>query len=152
VAASACASAAVTARQLLLQLHRRALDRLADAEVAAAAADVLDLVDVRVGRSERAAQQRDGRHDLTWLAVAALRDVLLQPGLLHGVQPLAVGKALDRRDLAPSHVADVRDARVEGGAVQVAGARLADVDAAPVLRPRETELVAQRPQHRQVAG
>ena len=43
-------------------------------------------------------EQRGRAHDLAGLAVAALRHVLLDPRLLHGVEPVAARQALDRRD------------------------------------------------------
>ena len=46
------------------------------------------------------AQQRDGRQDLPRHAVAALHRLLVEKRLLHGMQLVAVGQALDRRDLA----------------------------------------------------
>src|SRR3954469_1739913 len=66
---------------------RHGVDRLADARVRAAAADVRHgVVDVLVGRARVLAQQRDRRHHLAALAVAALRHLVLDPGLLHRVQ------------------------------------------------------------------
>ena len=50
-------------------------------------------------------EQRGRRHDLAGLAEAALGDVLVEPGLLHGVEAVAVGQALDRGDRRPAHSA-----------------------------------------------
>ena len=77
---------------------RGAVDGPADPGVGAAAAHVLDGVDVGVGRVRVRGEQRGGGHDLAGLAEAALRDVLVDPRLLHRVQRVAVGEALDRRD------------------------------------------------------
>jgi len=83
-------------------LAGRVGDRLADARVCAAAANVAQRVDVSVGDlpafSADLVDERDGGHDLTGVAVAALRDVVLQPRLLHRMQLLADGRrqALDR--------------------------------------------------------
>src|SRR3989442_5203500 len=75
------------------------VDRRADALIGAAAADVGHrLVDVLVGRLRVLLQQRRGRHDLSRLAVAALRHVERRPRLLHGMR--AGGrKPLDGYDL-----------------------------------------------------
>src|SRR2546426_12373845 len=75
------------------------VDRGADALIGAAAADVGHrLVDVLVGRLRVLLQQRSRRHDLSRLAVAALRHVERRPCLLHGVR--AGGrKPLDGDDL-----------------------------------------------------
>src|SRR5207302_4295739 len=63
---------------------RRGMNRSADPRISAAAADVGHrLVDVLVGRIGLLAQQRDRREDLPALAVAALRHLVLDPGLLH---------------------------------------------------------------------
>ena len=66
-------------------ISRRAVDGRADALVGAAAADVAGHrgVDVGVGGLRLRGEQRRGRHDLAGLAVAALRHVELDPGLLH---------------------------------------------------------------------
>src|SRR5687767_11488814 len=63
----------------------RAMDRLANARVSAAATDVAAhrLIDIRVGRFRVLFQQRRGGHDLAGLAVAALGHVDLDPRLLH---------------------------------------------------------------------
>src|SRR4051794_29892969 len=144
----------------LADLHRRRAlaDRLADAGIRAAAADVAQLLELVVAdrvaaRSVGVVDHRHGRHDLAGLAVAALRDVGLQPRLLHGVQLAAArrGETLDRRDLVGRP--DLRDrhrARVELLAVDVARAGLADADAAAVLRAADAEHVAQDPQHADV--
>src|SRR6476469_6770546 len=108
------------------------MDGATDAEVRAAAADVLERVDVRVARMRVRGEERDRRHDLAGLAEAALRDVLVDPRLLHRVQRVAFGEPLDCRDFATGAVAQRSDARVEGGAVEVARARLAHTDPAAV--------------------
>src|SRR5262245_22123025 len=73
-----------TTRQPLRRC-RSALDGLADADVGAAAAYVaghrrvyVGIVGVRV-----CSQQSRRRHDLSRLAVAALNDLVIEPGLLH---------------------------------------------------------------------
>src|SRR5882672_4982923 len=71
----------------------------ADALVGATAADVgHGLVDVRVGRLRFLGEERGRGHDLAGLAVAALRDVDLRPGLLHRVRAVA-RQAFDGDDL-----------------------------------------------------
>src|SRR5882672_5422027 len=63
------------------QVHARA-----DALVGAAAADVGHRrVDIGVARLRVFPEQRSGRHDLSGLAVAALRHVERRPGPLHGM-------------------------------------------------------------------
>src|SRR5580693_8045153 len=66
---------------------RGSVDGLAHLLEGAAAADVGDdLVDLLVGRPRRLLQQRRHRHDHAALAIAALRDLARDPGLLHLVQ------------------------------------------------------------------
>src|SRR2546425_12733271 len=62
----------------------RSLDGLADAWIGSAAADVPGhrLVDVGVRGRGDLRQQRCRRHDLTGLAVAALPDLEVEPGVL----------------------------------------------------------------------
>ena len=54
-------------------------------------------------------EERYGLHDLADLAIAALRDIDLTPGLLDRVISSWM-KSLDRRDLAADHVGNRRDA------------------------------------------
>src|SRR5262249_59212472 len=86
--------------------HLRAgLDGLTDAVIRAAPADVAYLVQVRLADLAallpRRPDLRDGGHDLAGLTVAALRDVVLQPRLLHRMELLAdsAGQTLDGRHL-----------------------------------------------------
>src|SRR5687768_9677974 len=71
-------SAALMTHPSLVRLFRGRVDRLADARIGAAAADVAvhGGIDVRVRRVRLLLEQRRGRHDLSGLAIAALRDVV----------------------------------------------------------------------------
>src|SRR5207237_338294 len=79
---------------------RRALDRGADAGVGTAAADVSRhrRVDVGVRRVRFRREQRGGGHDLARLAVAALHDLHVQPGLLGPLAARRLAACLDGRD------------------------------------------------------
>src|SRR5207253_5720477 len=68
-----------------LELRGCATDGPADARVSAAAAEVGERRDVGIARRGPARDEIHGRHDLARLAVAALSDVLLDPGLLDRV-------------------------------------------------------------------
>ena len=62
------------------------VDRLAHLLIGAAAADVGDgAVDLPVARVRGVLQQRGDRHYHAALTVAALRHLLVDPGLLHGM-------------------------------------------------------------------
>src|SRR5262252_2591791 len=93
---------------LCLAVARGALDRLADADIGAAAADVAchGSVDVRIIRVRRVSEQRRRRHDLTRLAIAALDDFQIQPGLLDRSSGTRSADALDRGDGAIANDAD----------------------------------------------
>src|SRR3954462_11548517 len=78
---------------------RRGMDRLADTRVRAAAADVGHrVVDVFVGRVRVLPEQRGRGHHLPTLAVPALRHLVVDPRLLHRVQPALRREALERDD------------------------------------------------------
>src|SRR5260370_11997021 len=81
-------------------LPRCALDRFTDPHVRGAAAEVAAhrLLDLLVVRPGSGLEQRDRAHDLTALAVAALHDVFVDPGLLHGAAGGVLGDALDGDD------------------------------------------------------
>src|SRR4029077_12684184 len=81
----------------------RLLDGLADAGIRAAAADVAreGVCEVGVRGRRDLREQRRGRHDLAGLTVAALNDLEIQPGLLHGLTDRGLSDRLDRRDRMP---------------------------------------------------
>src|SRR5438132_12267099 len=90
---------------------RGLLDGFTDAQIGPAAADVARHggIDVGVGRMRVACQQRRSGHDLTRLAVAALHDLPVEPGLLN--LPAHRGRAdrLDCRDFGAANTVDRSD-------------------------------------------
>jgi hypothetical protein len=122
-------------------------DGQAHARVGAAPAEVGDGGDVRFGGPGLGGEQRRRRHDLARLAIAALRHVLLDPGLLHGMQALA-RQALDRDHAAVPDGAHRQRARSDRLSVQVHGAGPAQPGAAPVFGAREPQVVAEHPEER----
>ena len=78
-----------------------------DADISSAAADIGKVgIDISVGRLRVLLQKCHRRHDLTGLAVAALRDILCKPGLLHGMP--AVGRqAFDGGDFLIDDINDL---------------------------------------------
>src|SRR6516225_5089302 len=130
---------------------RRSVNCRAHLLIGAAAADVADIgVDVGVGRLRLLLEQRRHRHDHPALAVAALRHVMLEPGLLHLVQGAARGEPLDRGDLLALGRAHRHRARARGLAVHVHGAGAALGDPAPVFSSGKADLLPQHPQERGV--
>src|SRR6266496_4156897 len=126
------------------------VDRLADAVIGTAAADVADLIEVGVGqRAALLSDLGDSGHDLARLAVAALRDVHLEPRLLHRVQILADGgrQPLDGGDLVSGgDVPHLHGAGIEGLAFDVRRACPAHLETAAVLGSGDAEQVAQDPE------
>jgi len=127
------------------------MDGFADALVSAAAADVAahEIVDIGVGGVGFLGKQRDCRHDLSGLAVAALRHVFFHPGLLHGMAAIG-GEAFDGGYFLSCHAGDGRDTGARGFAVDVHGAGSAQRHAAPKLRAGHVQRVAQHPEQRHV--
>src|SRR5689334_18423535 len=76
---------------------RCGLYRFADSLVRSATAQVAAhrRVDIRVARVRILREQRDRRHDLSGLAIAALHDVLLDPRGLHRVGDAIAFQPLD---------------------------------------------------------
>src|SRR5271168_3130420 len=90
-------AAMVMARSLRLRARRRLLDGGADAHIGAATADVSRhrRIDIGIVGVWCRGKQRGRRHDLPGLAIAALNDFEIEPGLLH---PGAHGRRLDAFD------------------------------------------------------
>src|SRR5690348_14791744 len=130
------------------------LDGGGDALVAAAAADIAAhrVIDFGLRRVFRRGQQRGGLHDLTSLAIAALRDVQGAPGFLHRMIAVVV-EAFDRRHRAAADIANDSRTSTGGLAVYMDRAGAAQRDAAAVFRSGEPQLVPQIPEqwHRWVA-
>src|SRR3954464_5554055 len=79
---------------------RRGVDGFPDLLESAATADVAHrVVDIGVGRLGLVLEQRRGGHDHSRLAVAALRNVVLEPRLLHLGQHAVGGETFDGGDL-----------------------------------------------------
>ena len=81
-------------------IARRRVHRPANRLIGSAAAQVAvhGFVDIGVGGIRSLGEQRRRGHDLTGLAVAALRHVLFDPGPLHRMAPSVGGKAFDGGD------------------------------------------------------
>src|SRR4029079_8500830 len=132
---------------------RRLLDRLANTDIGAAAADVAGHcgVDIGVARIGIAREQCRGRHDLTRLAIAALDDFEIEPRLLNF---LTCGRLSDRFDGRDRSVADAlyrRYAGAYGRAVHMHGAGAAERHATAELGARHAEHIAQDPEERDVS-
>src|SRR6266849_1901710 len=91
---------------------RRVLDSLADSHIRAAAANVPRHggVDIAIGRVGLGGEQRRRGHDLARLAIAALRHLQLDPGLLNLFAAGCGANGLDRGDALAGRGSDRRDA------------------------------------------
>src|SRR5262249_14229530 len=93
-------------------------------------------------------EPRGNRHDHAGLAIAALRHVVLNPGLLHLVQRAVLGKPLDGGDMFAFNRAHRHRARSHGRSVDVNGAGTALGNTAAVFRAGEANLLPQHPEQR----
>src|SRR5580658_6558060 len=131
----------------------RFMNRLANANVGSAAAKVTihGRVDVLIGGLGRLGEQCRGGHHLSSLAIAALRDVDLQPSELQWMGPVR-RKSFERRDRRFGGRGDGRLTAPHGLAVQVHRARAALSDAAAVLGPFQLQNIADHPQQGHIRG
>src|SRR5271155_4199057 len=136
---------------LLVACHnvRGALDSFADSRIRAAATDVSGHggVDVAVGWIGVGGEQGRRRHDLARLAIAALRHLQLDPGLLNPLAGRRGANSLDRGDALTGNCRDGRDARAHGHALEVDRAGAAQATAATEFRSAHTKDIAQHPEH-----
>src|SRR5881396_496551 len=118
---------------------RRVLDSLADSHISTAAADVPRHrgVDVAIGRVGVGGEQRRCGHDLARLAIAALRYLQVDPGLLDLFAGWRGTDRLDRGDAFAGRRGDRRDARAHRLAVDVDRARAAQRHAAAEFPARD---------------
>src|SRR6266853_5468133 len=130
----------------------RVLDSLADSHISAAATDVPRHrgVDVAVCRVWFGGEQRRRRHDLAGLAIAALRDLEIEPRLLNLPAGGCGTDGLDRGDALAGRGGDRGHARAHRLAIQVDGARAAQTEAATEFRACHSEHIAKHPKQRRV--
>src|SRR5262245_11314652 len=127
------------------------LHRLDDVGIDRAAADVPAHVfaDFSVGAGVTFAHTGDGGENLARCAVAALERVVIDEGLLHGMQrPPARREALDGRDRTPLRCYRERQARQHPTSCDQDRAGTALAMVAALLRSREVEMIAQRVEQR----
>src|SRR5262249_51730563 len=129
----------------------RGVDRSAHLLEGATATDIGDrAIDVRVRGLGPVLEQRRPRHDHSCLAIATLRHIVLDPGLLHLVQSVAFGQPFDRRDVLAFGGADGKRAGAHSLALNMNCAGAALGDAAAILGAGQTNLLANDPQQRSV--
>src|SRR6267143_1028545 len=128
------------------------LDSLADSHISATAADVPRHggVDIAVGRVGLGGEQRRCGHDLAGLAIAALRHLELDPGLLDLLAGGGGTDSFNRSDALAGRGRDRRDARAHRLAIEVDRARAAQAEAATEFRAGHSEHVAKHPEQGRV--
>src|SRR5437899_339532 len=131
---------------------RGGVDRLAHLLEGAAAANIGDgLVDVLVGRLRLLIQERRHRHDHAGLAIAALRHVVGNPGLLYLVQlAIRASQALDGGDFLAGGLADGHPAGAHCHAVDMDGAGAALCNAASIFGSGQSDILADCPKKRRI--
>src|SRR5580692_3828809 len=132
-----------------LRCARGRVDRGAYALVGSAAADVGHRrVDFGIGRLRLVLEQGSRRHHHAALAIAALRHVEIEPGLLYRVQLAVLRQRLDGGDLLGADRSDRDLARARGDTVDVYGAGAALGDAATIFGAGQADRVADDPEQR----
>src|ERR1700716_723405 len=123
------------------------MDRVFDALVTAAAADIArHRFSYLIVCGFWIFHQQCGRlHNLAGLAIAALRDIYLAPGLLNRVITRGM-EAFDGRDLSVDHVGNRSDAGTYGLLVHDDGARAAESLAAAKFRTRQSDFITEKPE------
>src|SRR5262245_35322676 len=134
-----------------LGLHEfsSAANGLDDALICAATAKVVGhcRLDLGQGRVLAFVEQGGGGHDLTALAIAALRHADLDPRLLDRMRAV-LRQPFDGRDLIADRGRRLQLARLHGQPVDMDGAGAAARNAAPVFRSGEPDGIAQHPKQR----
>jgi len=116
-----------------------------DLRIGAAPAEVAahQFANVLPGGRPSLADQSHGRADLARCAIAALESVLIDEGLLHGMQPTILGEPLDGGDLrAVLHDGEGKTG-VDAHAVHQHGAGATLAVITPLLGPGQPEMVTE---------
>ena len=114
--------------------------------IGTAAADVAGhgRINVFICRFGLAVEQGCSRHDLTRLAITALRDLCINPGLLYRVA-LVIRKSLNGGDLLGAGCCDGQGAGANGVAVEMNGTGSTLSNAAAIFSTGESYLIADDP-------
>ena len=127
------------------------MDCLAHLLEGAAAANIGDgFVDVLVGRLRFLLEKRSHRHDHSGLAISALRNVIVDPGLLNFVQRAVSGQPFDRGDLLAAGFADQYATGAHRNAIDMDRAGSALCNATTVFGAGQADIFADRPKQRRI--
>jgi hypothetical protein len=86
---------------------------------AAAANIAYRIVYIAVGRMRLVLEQSDYRHDYPALAIAALRNIMIDPGFLDAVQDAITSQSLNRQDLFSDRVPNLNATGSDSCAINV---------------------------------
>src|SRR5438093_3692878 len=128
-----------------------AVNRAPNAVIGSAATDVSRhrLCNLFIRRMRILGQQRGCGHDLSALAVAALRNFFRDPRLLKRIQSVG-GESLDCGDALSRNLGDQRGTRAHRSPVHVHRASATETGTAAELRATEFQRVAQHPEQRRL--
>src|SRR4051812_33423513 len=123
------------------------MNRASNARVGSAATDIAPHADIDffISGIRPFPEQHRRSHDLSRLAIAALRHILADPGLLQGMRKLR-REPFDGDDLLAFGARDRRNARSHRFAVQMNRAGAALCHSTAKLRSRQADGLAQHPQ------
>src|ERR1700712_1986611 len=128
---------------------RSGVNGLANLLEGSASADIGDgLVDILVGGLRLLLEKGRHRHDHAALAIATLRNVVGDPGLLHLVQCAIVGEAFDGGDLFADGFGDHDAAGAHRHAVDMDRAGPALCNATTVFGPGQSDVLPDSPKQR----
>ncbi len=122
-----------------------------DARVGATATQIAlhRLVNFCIGWLGDLSKQGRGLHDLSGLAVTALRDLMVDPGLLNCRHAIGGADAFDGGDWAV-HVGQGNLTATDGFAIDMNCAGAASCNAAPEFGAGQADFVAEHPQKRHI--
>src|SRR5579862_4608855 len=122
------------------------MDRRTDLLIGATATDIGDFpVDIVVGGFGLVLEKRRDSHDHAALAIAALRHVVLNPGLLDNVQRAVFREPFDGRDLPADGVASLHSAGSRRDSVDMDRARAALRNTATIFCSGQADGVSNYP-------
>ena len=130
------------------------MDRSADARIGATATQVggHGRIDVLIRGRGVEIQKRGRLHDLARLAVAALRDLMFDPGFLNGVQTIGLREPLNGYHFAAGQIADGKLTGPHRKPIDMNSAGPALRNAAAVFRARDVQFISEHPKQRHVRG
>jgi hypothetical protein len=122
------------------------MNRFPDTEIGCAAADIAchSVIDLGIGGGAVGCEESGGGHDLAGLTVAALRNLLFNPCLLHGMESISA-ETFDGHNFVPYGALDGRLTGARRFSVQMNRTGAANGNAAAVFGSSQLQQVTQDP-------